>query len=98
MKSKFLFLLFVFFLGLSSCKKENEPTLVVRFGNISENPYTLNFNSEKFIMKSYQIMTFDLIQGKEYSWSVKQNSGYLLYPTERSGRFVATKDIQIYFP
>ncbi|MDT9500405.1 hypothetical protein [Capnocytophaga canimorsus] len=98
MKSKFLFLLFVLFFGLSSCKKENEPTLVVKFGNTTKDIYILKFNSETFYIKGYDSATFDLIQGKEYSWSVKQYSGYLLYPTERSGRFVATKDMLVYFP
>lgn len=98
MMKKILLLLFLA-LSIASCKKsENEPTLKVAFLNLSSNSYVLTFNSEEFLMKHNVKKEFDIIQGKTYKWSIKQQEGYALYPTTDSGEFVATKNMFISFP
>ena len=96
---KKILLLLLLAVSFAACKKsENEPTLKVAFLNLSSNSYVLTFNSEEFLMKYNVTKEFEVIQGKTYKWSVKQNEGYVLYPTTDSGEFVATKNMFISFP
>jgi lipoprotein len=96
---KKILLLLLLAVSFAACKKsENEPTLKVTFKCVSSNNYVLTFNSEEFLMGSKEVKQFDLIQGKTYKWSIKQSTGYALYPTTDSGEFVATKNMYIEFP
>ncbi|MDO5607386.1 MAG: hypothetical protein Q4G08_02910 [Capnocytophaga sp.] len=100
-KLMFLFLSVFLF----SCSKDDlnvKTKHEVRFSNNSSSPYTvtINFNDDKevFVLqgKEYVIRKYD--EGTFIIWYVKQNSGYLIYPTEQTGNFTVTREHLVSFP
>lgn len=90
---------------LTGCSKSDEvkPTAtegVIRFSNTSDNPYTIfidgnnvgSVKGKKFVEKKKTAGTYEL--------KAIQESGYLVYPTERevTMRLNANSEIEFVFP
>ncbi|MFJ1366456.1 hypothetical protein ACILDU_08430 [Capnocytophaga canimorsus] len=78
-----------------------EPKLAyvdVFFYNQSNNPYSLYIDNKGYNILGDQVKSLKLLKGKYYSWNVEQEFGYLLYPTKKSGSFIASQGLKVYFP
>lgn len=92
MKQLFLFLSMVLF-SFVSCKKDSSKnaspsssssTGTIQFVNNSSNPYSMYINgSPKGTLPGKNTTTFTVDYGS-YSCRVVQNSGYVLYPTDKT--------------
>ena len=86
--------------GLSSCGKDDSlitPTYELRFTCTSDNPYLIEVDGNSDVVSGHSYVTYTLDKGT-YSWKVTQQSGYVLYPTEREGTVNLNQDKEIVFP
>ena len=109
MKFYKLLMLCVLFIGmatLNSCKKDDDnpsssstttPSYNLRFTCTSTNPYLVEINGTSNVLQGGYYRDYTLKQGT-YAWKVTQQSGYLLYPTIKSGTYNLTQDGEIIFP
>ncbi|MFJ1412409.1 hypothetical protein [Capnocytophaga canimorsus] len=70
----------------------------VFFYNQSKNPYSLYIDNKVYNVLGDQVKSVKVLKGKSYSWNVEQELGYLLYPTKKSGTFIASQGLKVYFP
>lgn len=71
--------------------------------NESTNPYRFRLYQGSSVVKEITLagkekMRFYYKEGSVFRWEALQLSGYLLYPSERSGSVVLNEDKFIYFP
>ena len=101
MKVRNLFKIGLFFLSMvvfSTCAKEEvTPTFNLRFTNISNNPYLVEIDGTSLVLPGNKFRDYELELGT-YAWKATQQSGYILFPTVRSGTITLDKDLQIIFP
>ncbi len=81
-------------IGITGCIKQSHE---VRFTNLSSNPYMIEIDGRSNVISGNSYKNYYLDRGT-YPWQVTQQSGYLLYPTVRSGTISVNKDKQIVFP
>jgi hypothetical protein len=79
------------------CEKDKQ-TYEVRFVCESDNPYTLTVDGvSRGSVDGHTYKIIDLEEGT-HTWSALQESGYILYPTEKSGDFILSAEMVVTFP
>jgi len=80
------------------CKKEKKEKLYeLRFTSTSSNPYLINVDGNSDVIGGNTYKSYSFPKGT-YAWKVTQQSGYLLYPSVRSGTVNLDQDKEIVFP
>jgi len=72
-------------------------TYNLRFTSTSSNPYLIEVDGNSNVISGNTYKDYKLTKGT-YSWKVTQQSGYVLYPTEKSGTVNLDQDKEIVFP
>ncbi len=95
---KKLFVFFIVILFFQSCDELNKGT--IRLSNNSTDPYSIFIDGNyQATLNANTYSEYRLLEGV-HKVQVKQNSGYLLYPTEKeySVRIESMKSVEYVFP
>lgn len=102
-KVLFLLVLIPFLFGCE--KEETKPTYSLTvFNNSLKSPYSfklMEFNGDlvrEVTLSAGSSAVFSSLEQKKYKWNALQLSGYLLYPTEKSGTITVDSNKVISFP
>lgn len=100
-KVLFLLVLIPFLFG---CEKDEPTYSLTVFNNSLKSPYSFKLmETDGLVIKEVTLSAgsstfFPSLEQKKYKWYALQLSGYLIYPTEKSGTIILDSNKAISFP